>query len=94
MNLTAGQRISTRGEDFLITDVLTNKDGSFIIDSEGIRVIIYEPILNDESFAGFKVFNNFQSFIKHSEIILANRMSEELSFISHKVFTRDIFNVD
>lgn len=64
------------------------------IDSEGIRVIIYEPILNDESFAGFKVLNNFQSFIKHSEIILANRMSEELSFISHKVFTRDIFNVD
>ena len=64
------------------------------INSEGIRVIIYEPILNDESFAGFEVMNNFQSFTKQSEIILANRMSEELSFISHKVFTRDIFNVD
>lgn len=64
------------------------------INSEGIRVIIYEPILNDESFAGFEVMNNFQSFTKQSEIILANRMSEELSFIFHKVFTRDIFNVD
>ena len=64
------------------------------INSEGIRVIIYEPILHDESFAGFEVMNNFQSFTKQSEIILANRMSEELSFISHKVFTRDIFNVD
>ena len=64
------------------------------INSEGIKVIIYEPILNDESFAGFEVMNNFQSFTKQSEIILANRMSEELSFISHKVFTRDIFNVD
>ena len=40
MNLTAGQRITTRGEDFLITDVITNKDGSFIIDSEGISELV------------------------------------------------------
>ena len=40
MNLTAGQRITTRGEDFLITDVVTNKDGSFIIDSEGISELV------------------------------------------------------
>lgn len=40
MNLTAGQRISTRGEDFLITDVVTNQDGSFIINSEGISELV------------------------------------------------------
>jgi len=40
MNLTSGQRITTRGEDFLITDVITNKDGSFIIDSEGISELV------------------------------------------------------
>ena len=40
MNLTAGQRITTRGEDFLITGVVTNKDGSFIIDSEGISELV------------------------------------------------------
>ena len=40
MNLTVGQRITTRGEDFLITDVITNKDGSFIIDSEGISELV------------------------------------------------------
>jgi superfamily II DNA or RNA helicase len=40
MNLTAGQRITTRGEDFLITDILTNKDGSFIIDTEGISELV------------------------------------------------------
>ena len=40
MNLTTGQRITTRGEDFLITDVVTNKDGSFIIDSEGISELV------------------------------------------------------
>ena len=40
MNLSTGQRITTRGEDFLITDVVTNKDGSFIIDSEGISELV------------------------------------------------------
>jgi UDPglucose 6-dehydrogenase len=65
-----------------------------LIASEGIKLIIYEPLVNDEDFEGFEVLNNFKSFSKQSEIILANRMSEELSSISHKVFTRDIFNVD
>ena len=40
MNLTAGQRITTRGEDFLITNVITNEDGSHIIDSEGISELV------------------------------------------------------
>lgn len=40
MNLTAGQRITTRGEDFLITDVNTNKDGSFIINTQGISELV------------------------------------------------------
>lgn len=40
MNLTAGQRITTRGEDFLITDVVTNNDGTFIIASEGISELV------------------------------------------------------
>ena len=42
----------------------------------------------------FEVLNDFKLFSKQSEIILANRINEELSSISHKVFTRDIFNVD
>ena len=37
MNLTIGQRISTRGEDFLITNIYPNHDGSFILDVEGIN---------------------------------------------------------
>ncbi len=40
MNLTIGQRISTRGEDFIITDTKTNYDGSFLIDVEGISELV------------------------------------------------------
>ena len=40
MNLTTGQRISTRGEDFLITNVVTNTDGSFLIETEGISELV------------------------------------------------------
>ena len=65
-----------------------------LIASEGIKVIIYEPLVNDERFAEFEVLNDFKLFSKQSEIILTNRMSEELNSVSHKVFTRDIFNTD
>ena len=64
------------------------------IASKGIKVIIYEPLVDDESYAGFKVLKNFKSFSEQSEIILANRMNNELNSIVDKVFTRDIFNSD
>jgi hypothetical protein len=40
MNLTIGQRISTRGEDFIITDTKPNYDGTFIIQAEGISELV------------------------------------------------------
>ena len=61
---------------------------------KGINIIIYEPLIESESFGEFEVLRDFKSFTKRSEIILANRINEELNFISHKVFTRDIFNAD
>jgi UDPglucose 6-dehydrogenase len=62
--------------------------------TKGIKVIIYEPLVNDESFEGFEIAKDLKLFIKQSEVILTNRMSEELNSVSHKVFTRDIFNID
>ena len=61
---------------------------------KGIKIIIYEPLIEGETFDGHEVLNDFKSFSKKSEIILANRTTDELSSISHKVFTRDIFNTD
>ena len=51
-------------------------------------------MVNDESFEGLEIANDLKLFLKKSEIILTNRMSEELNSVSHKVFTRDIFNID
>ena len=65
-----------------------------LITLKGIKVIIFEPLVGDGSFDGLEVVNDFEEFSMQSEIILANRMNNELNSISDKVFTRDIFNLD
>ncbi|MDG2297495.1 MAG: nucleotide sugar dehydrogenase [Gammaproteobacteria bacterium] len=58
----------------------------------GIEVIIYEPELNESSFAAVKVIGSLSVFKDTSDIVVTNRDSENLQDIKHKVFTRDIFN--
>ncbi|MDA9086268.1 nucleotide sugar dehydrogenase [Methylophilaceae bacterium] len=65
-----------------------------LIALKGIKVIIYEPLVEDESFNEFEVENDFEEFSQQSEIILANRIDNVLSSVNDKVFTRDIFNLD
>ena len=65
-----------------------------LITSKGIKVIIFEPLVGDDSFDGLEVVNDFEEFSMQSEIILANRVNNELNSVSDKVFTRDIFNLD
>ena len=65
-----------------------------LITSKGIKVIIFEPLVGDDSFGDLEVVNDFEEFSMQSEIILANRMNNELNSVSDKVFTRDIFNLD
>ncbi|MCC8016618.1 MAG: nucleotide sugar dehydrogenase [Clostridiales bacterium] len=65
------------------------------IKGEGANVIIYEPTLDDGSvFYGNKIVNDLQKFKNQSDIIIANRMSDELSDIENKVYTRDIYKRD
>ena len=61
---------------------------------EGVDVIIYEPTLKAEQFNNCKVINNFEEFSKKSDVILANRLEEELKVVKDKVYTRDLYGRD
>ena len=61
---------------------------------EGVDVIIYEPTLKAVQFNNCKVINNFEEFSKKSDVILANRLEEELKAVKDKVYTRDLYSRD
>jgi UDPglucose 6-dehydrogenase len=60
----------------------------------GIEIIIYEKTLKQESFMNCKVQPNLEKFKHNSDLIIANRILNELSDVGQKVFTRDIFHLD
>lgn len=62
--------------------------------SKNIDVIIYEPVLNDDCYEGVRVIDDINLFKTTSDIIVANRIESEISDISHKVYSRDVFNRD
>ncbi len=67
------------------------------LNSEGIKVIIYEPELivqKTQDFFQCRVIESLEEFKKVSDIIVTNRMSNELQDIQDKVYTRDLFNSD
>ena len=64
------------------------------IKGKGIEVIVYEPTLHEETFYNSDVVNDYAEFIKRSDVIVANRLSEELKEVADKVYTRDIYGRD
>ncbi len=60
----------------------------------GVNTVIYEPTWKEEFFAGHKIVNDLEEFKKISTVIIANRLSDELSDVKEKVYTRDLYAKD
>lgn len=60
----------------------------------GIEVVVYEPVLTEETFYNSKVIKDLDEFKSMSDIIVSNRLSKELQDVEEKVYTRDLFNRD
>src|SRR5699024_1281855 len=60
----------------------------------GVEVVVYEPVLETNEFEGIRVINDLEAFKLESDVIVANRLDDEIKEVREKVYTRDLFSRD
>ncbi len=64
------------------------------VKAKGIEVVVFEPAFHEDEFYNSRVIKNFDEFKKISDVIVANRLSDEIKDVVDKVYTRDLFSRD
>ena len=64
------------------------------IKAKGIEVIVYEPVLEEKTFYGSRVIKELEVFKSQSDLILANRITDEIRDVYNNIYTRDLFGYD
>ena len=64
------------------------------VKSKGIEVVVYEPVLKEDTFFNSKVIGDLDEFKSMCDVIVSNRLAKDLFDVEEKVYTRDLFNRD